>query len=328
MSQRLAEPFLLQPATKDYPWGGTRLKDEYGKRCAMQKLAETWECSTHPDGLSIVASGEAAGKLLVEELAAHPSYLGKHANPQGELPILIKFIDAQENLSVQVHPDDAYANEHEHGQKGKTEMWYVLDAEPGAELIFGCQKTMEKERLAEYARLGTIEQYLNRVPVKQGDHLLIPAGQIHAICAGVMVAEIQENSNLTYRLYDYGRRDYKGNLRPLHLERAMEVADLRALGTPRRPMRIIHHKRGMIGEELCRCAYFKVERLQIRTEREFLSMQTSPEDFTVWMCLNGCGMVMTDTQSLPFFKGDTIFVPAGSVPIRLQGNATLLQVNC
>ncbi len=323
-----AEPFLMQPATKDYPWGGTRLKEEYGKRCAMQKLAETWECSTHPDGLSIIASGESAGRLLKEELIAHPEYLGKLSNPQGELPILIKFIDAQENLSVQVHPDDAYAYAYENGQKGKTEMWYVLDADPGAELIFGCRKSMDKADLKKRAEDGTIEQYLNRVPVKRGDHLLIPAGQIHAICAGVMVAEIQENSNLTYRLYDYNRRDFKGNLRPLHLEQAMAVADLTEYHNDRRPMRILHHKRGMSGEELVRCPYFKVERWQIRTERELISLQTSQEEFMVLMCLDGCGMLLTDTQSLPFFKGDTIFIPAGSVPMRLQGSATLLQVNC
>ena len=142
-------PFLLRPVGKDYLWGGERLKTEYHKQIDLTPLAETWECSTHPDGCSVVDSGAAAGKPLRTVLQEHPEYLGIYANPEGELPILIKLIDAKKDLSVQVHPDDAYAKQYENGQNGKTEMWYVLEAEPDASLVYGFRHTMTPERLRQ-----------------------------------------------------------------------------------------------------------------------------------------------------------------------------------
>lgn len=209
------KPFLLKPVGKDYLWGGSRLNDDFSKDIEMEPLAETWECSTHPDGPSLVASGEHAGKLLTEVLHEHPEYLGTHPRTEGELPILIKFIDAKKDLSVQVHPDDDYAFLHENGSLGKTEMWYVLDAAKDAKLIYGFYHDMTKETLKKSLADGTIEKYLQKVPIRKDDVFYVEAGKVHGIGAGALIAEIQENSNLTYRLYDYNRLDKNGKAREL-----------------------------------------------------------------------------------------------------------------
>ena len=184
----LEMPFLLKPAGKDYLWGGQRLKTEFGKESRLNPLAETWECSTHPDGLSVVESGEFAGMTLKDVLKEHPEYLGTHPLKcctkeqleAGELPVLIKFIDAKKDLSVQVHPDDAYAKVHENGSRGKTEMWYVLDASKDASLVYGFNQDMEKNQLKESIEKGEVEKYLQKVPVHKNDTFFIEAGTVHA----------------------------------------------------------------------------------------------------------------------------------------------------
>lgn len=324
-------PFLLRPAGKDYLWGGSRLKDDFAKEIPITPLAETWECSTHPDGLSVVASGEDAGKTLRQVLDEHPEYLGTRLADKGELPILIKFIDAKENLSVQVHPDDAYAAAHESGSLGKTEMWYVLDAEKDARLIYGFYHDMDREVLQKSLEEGTVEKYLRKIPVRKDDVFYIEAGMVHAIGAGVLVAEIQENSNLTYRLYDYDRVDKNGRQRPLHREKALEVADLKGSASPRQPMRVLRYTRGCASEFLCRCKYFQVERLLLNTEicRKMAEMQIGSDSFQVLLCTSGCGVLYGEDQSsINFYKGDCIFLPADSVPMKLHGRAQLLRVSC
>lgn len=327
-----SKPFLLKPAAKDYLWGGSRLNDDFSKEIDLQPLAETWECSTHPDGPSIAASGEFAGMLLTDILKEHPEYLGTHPyNEEGQIPILIKFIDAKQNLSVQVHPDDAYAFEHENGSLGKTEMWYVLDATRDASLIYDFYHDIDKNTLYESLQDGTVEKYLQKVPVKKDDVFYIEAGTVHGIGAGALIAEIQENSNLTYRLYDYDRVDKYGNKRELHIKKALEVADLKGSAAPRQPMRVLHYKKGCAGELLCRCKYFQVERQIINTERcrnmaEFFGSSNS---FQVFLCTAGCGVLMAEEmESLHFFKGDCIFVPAGCEAFKLHGRAQILKVSC
>ena len=192
-----AKPFLLKPAGKDYLWGGSRLNDDFSKGIDMEPLAETWECSTHPDGQSLVANGEFDGMLLSDVLKAHPAFLGTHPEATGELPILIKFIDAKQDLSVQVHPDDAYAFARENGQKGKTELWYVLDASKDAKLIYGFSHDIRPEVLRNSLYRGDVEKYLQKVPIHKDDVFFIEPGTVHAIGAGTLIAEIQESSNLT-----------------------------------------------------------------------------------------------------------------------------------
>lgn len=194
--QNKNKPLLLRPSGKDYLWGGSRLNDEFEKNIDMDPLAETWECSTHPDGPSYVVSGEFGGQELAEVLRAHPEYLGERHKGENTLPILIKFIDAKKDLSVQVHPTDEYAQENENGQLGKTEMWYVLDAGRDAKLVYGLKQNCTKAEMRRAIADGTVMKYLQKVPIHKDDLFFIQAGTVHAIGAGALVAEIQENSNL------------------------------------------------------------------------------------------------------------------------------------
>lgn len=187
----------LMPAGKDYLWGGTRLRKEYRKKIDLIPLAETWECSVHPDGLSIVENGKYRGQTLKDVIDKHPEFLG---TKNQEMPVLIKFIDAMKDLSVQVHPYDDYARKYE-GDNGKSEMWYVIDAEPGAELIFGFEHPVTKEILKEAVANGTLDKHLHKIKIQKGDVIYVPAGTVHGIGAGALIAEIQESSNVTYRVY-------------------------------------------------------------------------------------------------------------------------------
>lgn len=320
-------PFLLQPAGKDYLWGGRRLNDEFEKNIDLSPLAETWECSTHPDGLSTVASGRYAGKTLAEVLLEHPEYLGSHPDKNGELPILIKFIDAHQDLSVQVHPADEYAKVNENGQLGKTEMWYVLDATKDAELVYGLKQDMTSEQLNQAILDGSLEKYLQRVPINKDDVFFIEAGTIHAIGAGALVAEIQENSNLTYRLYDYDRVDKNGTKRPLQIEKALTVAEMKSATEPKQPMRVLKYRPGVASELLCRCKYFEVYRMLVNTERrQVVKYRADEVSFRVLLCINGCGTIVYSDESLNFYKGDCIFIPAESVDIQIHGQAQFLDV--
>ena len=328
--RRSARPFLLKPAGKDYLWGGSRLKDDYSKKIDLDPLAETWECSTHPDGPSVVASGVYEGKELTEVLKEHPEYLGTHPRTEGELPILIKFIDARQDLSVQVHPDDDYARVHEHGSLGKTEMWYVLDAAKDAKLVYGFYHDISREKLKKSLETGTVEKYLQKINVQKDDLFYIEAGTVHAIGAGVLIAEIQESSNLTYRMYDYGRKDKNGHTRELHIEKALDVANRKGGRSPRQPMRVLRYQKGSATELLCRCKYFQAERQLINTERcrEMADFQTDSNSFQVLLCIGGCGTMFGAGEMLHFFKGDCIFVPADSIPLKLHGRAQFLKVSC
>ncbi len=327
---RLTQAFKLKPAGMDYLWGGNRLNEEFGKDIAMTPLAETWECSTHPDGTSTVASGEYAGQSLKEVLQAHPEYLGTHPRTSGELPILIKFIDAQKDLSVQVHPDDAYAAAHEGGQLGKTEMWYVLDAKKDTRLVYGFYNDIEEETLRASLKDGTVEKYLQKIPVQKDDVFFIEAGTVHAIGAGALVVEIQESSNLTYRMYDYHRVDKEGKERPLHVDKALDVANLKGLSAPRQPMRLLRYTRGCATEFLCRCKYFQVERMLVNTEglETGVHYQTGSNSFQVLLCIDGGGEVRGETSDFYVKAGECIFVPANSESLQIYGKAQFLNVSC
>lgn len=328
------KPFLLRPAAKDYLWGGNRLNNEFAKEIDMDPLAETWECSTHPDGPSIVASGEYEGETLTDVLRNHPEFVGSHpdSDGSGELPILIKFIDAKSDLSVQVHPDDEYARKNEGGQRGKTEMWYVLDAKEGTSLIYGLRQTTDKEVLRQAIENGSVEKYLQKVSVKKDDLFYIEAGTIHAIGAGALIAEIQENSNLTYRLYDYDREDKHGNKRELHIDKALDVANLEGMSEPKQPLRVFKYSQGMARELLTRCKYFEVYCMVVNTERrQKVTYQADELSFRVLLCVNGCGSVnfkdergVTDTLNI--YKGDCLFVPASSVEMNIHGQIKFLEV--
>lgn len=317
---------LLKPVGKDYLWGGTRLKKEFNKSMLLTPLAETWECSTHPDGFSRVANGEFKGRTLGEVLTIHPEFLGTRNSSFDGLPILVKLIDAEKDLSIQVHPDDDYAWHHE-GQSGKTEMWYVLDAKPDTTIIHGFAHPMTKELLNRAVQKGELSKHFQKIHVQKDNVFFIPAGTVHAIGAGALIAEIQENSNITYRIYDYDRTDKNGKKRELHFDKAVEVMNMEVGEAVRQGPRMVHYYPGCSREILCRCKYFETERIQVTKGFSFSVTESS---FQILLCIDGEGGLETNIQNHPlrFSKGTCLFIPAGMGRCYVLGDAVLLKIRC
>lgn len=322
------EIMKLLPTGKDYLWGGTRLKQEFGKNIHLTPLAETWECSVHPDGPSIVANGKYMGRTLAEVLDEHQNYLGNKApviNGKKALPVLVKFIDAKKDLSVQVHPDDVYAREHE-GQNGKSEMWYVMDADEDASLIYGFAHPVNEDLLKDALATGSLDKHLQKVKVSKGDVYFVPAGTVHGIGAGTLVAEIQENSNVTYRVYDYDRVDKDGKRRELHFDKAVEVMDMGVAPDVSSQHRFVRYYPGGSRETLCRCRYFVTERVQLTHGFAFSVLE---ESFQILLCLAGEGGIEIEGKApVRFHKGDCLFLPAGLGRCYVIGETELLKVRC
>jgi len=278
----------LKPALKSYLWGGKNLKREWNKTSAEDKLSEAWELSFHKDGPSLIAEGANAGRPLCE-VAARADW-GANCDAFEFFPVLNKIIDAAEPLSIQVHPSDEYALANE-GQYGKTEMWYILAAEPDAFLYFGFNRDMTKEEFAKAIENNTICDYLNKVPVHAGETYFIPSGTIHAIGAGITIFEVQQNSSLTYRVYDFDRKDKNGNKRELHIEKAMAVADLKAKKIPDA------ERTALLGK----CKYFTVYRY--RTDRKI----GRNDSFVSVTVIDGSIKI----GNLNLRKGETAFLSAG-----------------
>ena len=317
------EIMKLIPSGKDYLWGGTRLKDEYGKKIDMNPLAESWECSVHPDGPCYVSNGRFKGKTLKEVLDEHPEYIGTKAN--AEFPILAKFIDAKKDLSVQVHPNDKYAREKEN-DNGKTEMWYILDADEGASLIYGFKHKVSKVILERAIEKGELDKHLQKVEVHKGDLFFVPAGTVHGIGKGILLAEVQESSNVTYRVYDYDRVDKNGKKRELHFDKAVQVMDMGIAPDITQKKRLVKYYPGCSRELLCRCKYFETERIEVTKGFSFSVMGNS---FQVLMCLDGYAQVEVDgDKPVRFSKGDTVFLPAGIGRCLIIGETTLLKTRC
>lgn len=293
----------LTSTLKDYIWGGTRLKELYGKDNGTDRISESWEVSVHPDGESKLPNGE----TLSNYLKASPEAAG------GELPVLIKYIDAKQNLSVQVHPNDEYARTHE-GDNGKTEAWYIVDADEGAGIYCGFKRDVTTEEFVKKVEESTVEELLNFIPVKKGDCYLVKAGTVHAICAGCLICEVQQSSNVTYRVYDYNRVGADGKKRPLHLEKALDVINFSAFkdetdgGKPEK----------IDGGEvrlLTSCKYFTCKKLALDGK---LTCKNE-KSFTALCVLSGKGSINGE----PFVGGDSFFVPTGE-EITLDGQAEIL----
>jgi mannose-6-phosphate isomerase len=304
----------LDPIFKDYIWGGNKLNEEYGKNSGLSVTAESWELACHKDGMCRVADGEFKGKTLIEALAEAPEALGEKAAKFEFFPILIKLIDACKDLSVQVHPSDEYALKNE-GQYGKTEMWYVVDAEDDAKLVYGLNKEVSREEFASLAKGPELMNVLNFVPVKKGDVFFIRSGVIHAIGKGLLICEIQQNSNLTYRVYDYDRVDANGNKRPLHVEKAIEVAKL-APEESYAETSVVFENKSVSVENLANCEYFVVDKI-ILNGKHHLFPDGSFISVTV---VEGKGRI----GSLDVCKGTTVFIPADAGFTEIEGNMTAL----
>lgn len=302
--------FRLTPAFKDYIWGGTRLRDEYGKKCDYDKVAESWELSCHKDGASVVADGEDKGFTLAEYIDKHgKAVLGTDCEKFENFPILIKLIDAKDNLSVQVHPDNEYALRVE-GEYGKTEMWYIVDCDEGATLLYGFKHEISKEEFAERIADNTLLEVTNAVPVKKGDVFFIQAGTLHAIGKGILIAEIQQNSNTTYRIYDYGRVGKDGKPRELHVEKAKDVTCLApAKAYPETP---VEQHEGYTSKLLSSCDYFTTYAIDVETKAQLTADEKS---FNSILVLEG----ECEIDGIKALKGDSVFVTAGSGSYTVEG---------
>ena len=293
----------ILPACKDYLWGGRRLKEDFGVKSGLDPLAEAWVLSCHPDGPSTIAGGPFAGRTLAEYLAqAGPEALGENCRRFKQFPMLIKLIDAEQDLSIQVHPSDEYALAHE-GQYGKTEMWAALEAAPGAYLYYGFSREITREEFARRIAQGTLTEVLRKIPVKAGDVFFIPAGTLHAIGPGLVIAEIQQNSNVTYRVFDYNRTGPDGKPRPLHVDKALDVTCL----TPTEPP--------SFGPHLGQSPYFTVD----RCDGPFQAV-CGGDSFHALLVTGGTGTLVSGGERAPLAPGDCFFLPAGSGAYRVEGD--------
>ena len=313
-------PLLMQAPVKDYIWGGTRLREKYNKVSTADKLAESWELSCHPAGPSVIANGPAKGETLEQYLEKNGmELLGTKGKDCQNFPIMIKLIDAKDNLSVQVHPDDAYALKNE-GELGKTEMWYIIDAEPGAELLYGVEKEITRQELADSLKNGTITEICHHAPVKKGDVFFIPAGTIHAIGKGILLAEVQENSNTTYRLYDYGRLGNDGKPRQLHVQQGTEVCSLKPL-----PLVDKRQKAALssdcTAELLVSCEYFNTYSIELSGANHLKADNESFHTFTV---LEGNLVLTHQGEKLSMEAGQSVFLPANMGEYTIEGQAHLI----
>lgn len=316
-------PIKLKPAFKDYLWGGTRLRDDFGKDCDFDKIAESWELSCHKDGNSVVADGEFAGLTLAQYIEKEgKSVLGTNCEKFENFPILIKLIDAKDNLSVQVHPNNEYAQRVE-GEYGKTEMWYVVDCDEGASLLYGFKHNITKEEFRERIENNTLLEVTNSVPVKKGDVFFIEAGTLHAIGKGILIAEIQQNSNTTYRIYDYGRVGADGKPRQLHIDKAVDVTNL----CPAKPYPQSEpvDMGGWTKKRLAKCDYFTVDVINVDTSA---ALEADKSSFVNILVLDGgCVISSEGNDAVELKKGDSVFIPAGLGKFELTGKCSAVMTH-
>ena len=289
----------LYPECKDYLWGGNKLKEQYGKQTDKSPCAESWELSFHKDGLTRLANGKTLAESVTEK------DLGKNVKKFPFFPLLIKFIDAKQDLSVQVHPSDEYALQNENSF-GKTEMWYIVEAEQGAGIYLGFNRDVSQEEYKSAIQENRLTELLNFYEVKSGECYFIPSGTIHAIGKGCLICEIQQNSNLTYRVYDYGRQDKNGNERELHIDKALKVTALKKF-TP------LSFDNGYLGK----CEYFSVEKYAVT---KCISLQTDGSSFHCITCVKGKGSI----DGVEVLQGDSFFVPADYGHYTLDGDMEII----
>lgn len=308
----------LTPIYKDYLWGGNKLQSKYHKNDTDKEIvAESWELSTHPDGISRINN-----ELLSEYLKENPQILGAKCK-ENDSPLLIKYIDAKGKLSIQVHPDDAYAKMNEH-DNGKTELWYVVEADENAYIYLGLKQTITKSEFYEAISTSTITDYLNKVSVKKGNVFLVEPGTLHSIGEGCLIAEIQKKSNITYRAYDFNRKDQNGNLRPLHIDKALEVTNLKQSNHDGLPDEIIKQTASTTIERLKKCDYFTVDYYAIKNKETF---NVNEESFKVLMLIVGNAVVSTSDETVSLEQGESIFLSAGNYEVSVTGICEFLTVS-
>ena len=320
-------PLTFEPVLKDYVWGGRSLA-RLGRRLPPEgPVAESWEIAAHTDGATRVEKGYYAGRLLTEvhaELGL--DLIGRNnawAQERAKFPLLIKLLDAKAPLSVQVHPSDDYARAHEGNELGKTEMWYVLHAEPGAELILGVTAGTTREELGRAIQESRLDPYLHRVVVQAGDHVCVPAGTLHSILDGVILVEIMQNANTTYRVYDWGRVDKDGRARPLHVDKALDVVDLNVVAPEVKVAQVVEERQGFRRAVMCRNDYFVAERIDLEAG-SVLYGTCDGDSLEIWGAIDG--QVEINNVDLPAVRFALLPAVLGDYAVRALSRATLLRV--
>lgn len=314
-------PMKLTPGFTDALWGGTRLITEFGMVTDKKNAAEAWVLSCHPEGLSVVQNGEFADQTLQSVYTQNKGICGFSAEGYDKFPIIIKFIDAEKDLSVQVHPDDEYTAFIGEGE-GKTEAWYILDCNDDAELILGFKREISEHEFLEAIENDTILDVVRKFKVKKGDVFYIEAGTLHAICKGVLLAEVQQNSDSTYRVYDYNRPGFDGNPRELHVERAIDVTKRVPYAFNSQAQRKAETIGSTVKTLLVNCEYFTFYTLEVNGEYSGAADESS---FVSLLALDGSGEFECAGVALPIKKGESIFIPAGCGEFTLEGGLTILE---
>ena len=305
----MSEPLFLQSVMHEKIWGGTKLRDEFGYEISSDKVGEYWAISAHPNGVSTVKNGRFAGQKLDTLYAEHRELFGDRSEPV--FPLLTKILDANDWLSVQVHPDDAYGLKHE-GELGKTECWYIIAADEGAEIIYG-HNAKSKEELREQIESKNWDQLLTKVKVKAGDFFYVPSGTMHAIGSGILILETQQSSDTTYRVYDFDRKDDAGNLRELHLEKSIDVLNI---GEPANSRPVNLQVDNLSSTLLVANDFFAVYKWELTGQADF----TKTADYTLNSVLNGQGQLTVDGQVYPIHKGDHFILPSDVASWKLEGH--------
>lgn len=310
----MQEPMFLKPVFQEKIWGGSRLRSVFGFDIPNDKIGEDWAISAHPHGVSVVKNGEFKGKKLDDLWKEHKELFGHPTEPV--FPLLIKILDAEDELSVQVHPDDAYGMKHE-GELGKTECWYIIDAEPGAEIIYG-HHAKTREELAEMIEEGRWNDLLKKVPVKKGDFFYVPSGTIHAIGKGIMILETQQSSDTTYRVYDYDRKDANGQKRELHIQQSIDVTTVPA-HTPELQIKEVRKGQSSIVTYL-ETNFFNVYEWNIKGITSF--KKQAP--YTLATVIDGAGELIIDNQTYLLEKGMSFILPNEINEWTVQGELTII----
>ena len=295
----MSEPLFLQSVMQEKIWGGTKLRDEFGYKIPSDKVGEYWAISAHPHGVSTIKNGRFAGMGLDQLYAEHRELFGNSSEPV--FPLLTKILDANDWLSVQVHPDDHYAMEHE-GELGKTECWYVIAADEGAEIIYG-HDAKSQEELRQQIEKKEWDKLLTKVPVKAGDFFYVPSGTMHAIGSGILILETQQSSDTTYRVYDFDRKDAKGNLRELHLEKSIDVLNI---GAPANSRPVTVKADDLTSTLLVASDFFAVYKWEV-------SGKVNIEKTAAYLLVSvlaGQGVLTVDGETYPIAKGDHFILPS------------------
>lgn len=317
-------PLKFKPVYKDYIWGGRNL-EKLNKSLPDGNVAESWEISCHKDGMSIVENGELAGKTLEEIIKEHgKEILGASIKEKfgDNFPLLIKLIDANKDLSVQVHPNDEYAILHENGENGKNEIWYIVSCKPGAKIVYGLKEHVTKEEFLSSIKENKIKDCLNYRKVSPGDFIYIPAGTIHAIGEGIVIAEIQQSSNLTYRVYDYDRVDKSGNKRELHVDKAMEVINFNPMKNHEQEQNKVYIGKSSTRQCKIKSKYFNVDLYDINEEIKEVSDKNT---FYIYVVVDGKGKINYANKSMDIAVGDSVLIPAGLREHSIEGQVKLLK---